>query len=62
MIDLCAIREALLGPAFEAQAGDYAQLVDEDDEQGMVGIYREDGTLVMVMPRETWDHMRKGER
>ncbi len=46
-------------PIFKAQPGDYAKLADENDENGLVNIYRANGTLVMQMPREVWDQLRE---
>lgn len=45
-------------PVFEPQEGDYAQLADEENETGLVNVYRKNGTLVLQMPREVWDQLR----
>lgn len=57
-IDLESVKAALNGPVFVAEDGDYAILVDEDDENGLVNVHRKDGTPIMVMPREVWDQLR----
>ncbi len=46
-------------PVFRSEPGDYAKLADEEDENGPVHLYRKNGTLVMQMPREVWDSLRK---
>lgn len=38
--------------------GGYAELVDENDPDGMVRICQADGTLVMMLPREDWQKLR----
>lgn len=59
-LDLEALN-GLLKPVFKAEEGDYAKLADENDEQGMVNVYRKSGALVMQMPRDVWDKCREGK-
>ena len=58
-IDWTALRRLIETPLYKAEKGDYAELVDENDEQGMVGIYRKSGTPVLFMPRDVWDRLRE---
>jgi len=53
--DLFALFEMM--PVLESEEGDYAKLVDEQDEQGPVQICRKDGTPVVIMPRQVWDDL-----
>ena len=45
-------------PIFKAEEGDYAELADENDEQGIVNLCRKDGTVLMQMPRDVWNELR----
>jgi hypothetical protein len=38
-----------------------AELVDEDDENGLVVIKRANGEIAMYMPRSVYEKFRKGE-
>lgn len=56
-IDLEGLRRLLNAPLWKAEEGDYAELVDENDEDGAVVIRRKSGAPVAMMPREVWDQL-----
>jgi hypothetical protein len=58
--DWAQVAQVLSTPPFESKAGDYAELVDENDENGMVVIRRGDGAPVCWVPRDVWDASREG--
>jgi hypothetical protein len=45
-------------PLFRPEPGDYAELADENDEQGIVNLCRKDGTVIAQMPRQLWDDLQ----
>lgn len=53
------LQEVLSIPLFESQPGDYAELADENDEDGTVVLRRADATPVCAMPRDVWDDLRR---
>lgn len=46
-------------PFITPEKGDYAELVNEDDEEGLVQICRKNGSVLMVMPIEVWKELRE---
>lgn len=59
MMDWTSLWDHLNRPIYEPQAGDYAELADEYDEHGTVNICREDGRVIISMPYDVWDSLRK---
>ena len=49
------VHDLPLPPALKPEEGDYAELVNEEDEQGQVRICRKDGTVTMLMSRASYD-------
>jgi hypothetical protein len=48
-------------PELSPEPGDYAELLDEEDERGVVVVRRENGEPIAFMARSVWDELR-GER
>ncbi len=46
-------------PFITPEEGDYSELVNEDDEEGLVQICRKNGAVLMVMPIEVWKELRE---
>jgi len=46
-------------PITRSLVGDYAELVDENDPEGMVQVCTSDGTPRIIMSRADWDAARK---
>ena len=46
-------------PLVKSEPGDYAELVDENDEHGLVNVCRKGGHVFMQMPRDVWDDLQK---
>lgn len=55
------LTKLLSSSPFEVKDGDYAELADESDEQGLVVIRRKNGQMVATMPRDVWDALQ-GEK
>lgn len=56
-LDLNSIRLRIDTPICKPEEGDYAELVNENDEQGLVRVCSKNGSVVMVIPRDVWDRL-----
>lgn len=58
--DLLALKQTLddIDPV-SPEPGDYAELVDENDPNGIVQICRQNGQVMMLMSREVYEAMLK---
>jgi len=56
-MDLNSIRRLIDTPICQPEEGDYAELVNENDEQGLVRVCSKNGSVVMVIPRDVWDRL-----
>lgn len=45
-------------PPWKSKPGDYAELEDENDPDGVVSLKRASGEVFAQMPRDVWDAIR----
>lgn len=48
----------VVSTSIRPRPGDYAELLDENDENGLVCLRRAKGELVMALPRELYEKLR----